>query len=64
MRCGAILPLAPAEMQQDIELVETCVSQHGGALRFVLPELRDNKDIAPWKGLIREKKRENEVITY
>ncbi|CAK9019194.1 unnamed protein product [Durusdinium trenchii] len=44
-RCGAILPLAPAEMQQDLELVLTCVAQTGGALRFVLPELKDNKEI-------------------
>eukprot|EP00438_Fugacium_kawagutii_P027171 Skav214900 [mRNA] locus=scaffold1561:129564:143547:- [translate_table: standard] len=39
----------PALRSQDIELVETCVSQQGGALRqgivFVLPTLRENKDI-------------------
>lgn len=44
-RCGAILPLAPARLQEDLELVETCVSQQGSALRFVLPTLRENKDI-------------------
>ncbi|CAJ1328711.1 unnamed protein product [Effrenium voratum] len=42
---GAILQLAPPELQQDLELVRACVSQSGSALRFVAPELKANKDI-------------------